>query len=129
MAPRIIYSKPVTLAKAGQAYRYAAHANRSLGDLSARMKNNQQVSGYFDIERVRFAIKVGPEWLKIDDNTGVLSGTPEVKGKVKMEIIAHFEREVRKLDEKALAWGNEKVLSTNTERVATATQSFVIDVQ
>jgi len=38
-------------------------------------------------------------------------------------------REVRTLDEKALAWGNEKVLSTAVERVGTATQEFVINVQ
>jgi len=36
---------------------------------------------------------------------------------------------VRKLDEKALVWGREKVLATNTERVGTATRKFVIDVR
>jgi len=37
--------------------------------------------------------------------------------------------EVRKLDEKALVWGREKVLSTATERVGAATQRFAIGVQ
>jgi hypothetical protein len=36
---------------------------------------------------------------------------------------------VRKLDEKALIWGRENVLSTAIERVGSATQRFVIDVQ
>jgi hypothetical protein len=36
---------------------------------------------------------------------------------------------VRKLDEKALVWGREKVLSTPSERVGAATQNFVIEVR
>ena len=76
-APRpVIYSKPVLAAKVGAEYRYQVCANRSLGDLSARMKGKEQVSGYFDIEKPRFALERGPAWLKIDEATGVLSGTP-----------------------------------------------------
>jgi hypothetical protein len=125
----IIYSKPVTAAKAGAEYRYQVCANRSLGDLSARMKGNQQVSGYFDIEKPKFALDKGPPWLKIDEATGVLSGTPDAVGKVEVAVTVTLDREVRRLDEKALVWGNEKVLSTTTERVGTTTQKFVIDVQ
>ena len=40
-----------------------------------------------------------------------------------------IDREVRKLDPKVLMWGNEKVLSTSTERVGTATQKFTIEVK
>ena len=46
-----------------------------------------------------------------------------------MVVTVRLEREVRKLDEKLLAWGNEKILSTGIERVGAATQSFVITVQ
>jgi len=116
-------------AKVGAEYRYQVCANRSLGDLSARMKDKQQVSGYFDIEKPRFALEQGPAWLKIDEATGVLSGTPDAAGKVQVAVTVTIDREVRKLDEKVLAWGNEKVLSTATERVGAATQKFVIDVQ
>jgi len=125
----IVYSKPVAEAKIGAEYRYQVRVNRSLGDLSARMKGGDQVSGYFDIEKPKFALAQGPAWLKIDESTGVLSGTPDAPGKVEVAITATIDREVRKLDEKVLAWGNEKVLSTATERVGTATQKFVIDVQ
>jgi len=125
----IIYSKPVVAAKVGAEYRYQVRANRSLGDLSARMKGSDQVSGYFDIEQPKFALVQGPAWLKIDEVTGVLSGTPDATGKVEVTVTATIDRKVRKLDEKALVWGNEKVLATNTERVGTATQKFVIAVQ
>jgi len=129
-APRpIIYSQPVLAAKVGAEYRYQVRANRSLGDLSARMKGNDQVSGYFDIEKPKFAIEQGPAWLKIEPATGMLSGTPDAAGKVEVAITATIDRDVRKLDEKALVWGNEKVLSTTTERVGAATQKFVIDVR
>ena len=59
----------------------------------------------------------------------MLSGIPDAAGKVEVAVTATIDREVRKLDEKVLAWGNEKVLSTATERVGSATQQFVIDVQ
>ena len=45
-----------------------------------------------------------------------------------MEITATIDRQVRKLDEGVLGWGNEKVLSTFTERVGSASQRFVIEV-
>ena len=48
---------------------------------------------------------------------------------MEVTVTVTIDREVRKLDEKALAWGNEKVLSTSTERVGGATEKFVIKVQ
>ena len=125
----MIYSKPTTAAKVGAEYRYQVLANRSLGDLTARMKGNDQVSGYFDIEKPRFALERGPAWLKIDEATGVLSGTPDAAGKVEVSVSVALDREVRKLDPKALVWGREKVLSTARERVGVATHRLAIDVQ
>jgi hypothetical protein len=129
-APRpVIYSQPVLTAQLGSPYRYTVRVNRSLGDLSARMKDSQQVNGYFDIEKPRFALEQGPAWLRIDEQTGVLSGTPDALGRGKVVVAARLEREVRTLDEKVLVWGNEKVLSTNLERVGSATQTFVLTVE
>ena len=42
------------------------------------------VSGYFDLEKPRFALDQGPGWLKIDEATGVLSGTPDAISKVEV---------------------------------------------
>jgi hypothetical protein len=129
-APRpVIYSQPLVRAKVGEEYRYQARANRSLGDLSARMKGSQQVSGYFDIETPAFRVEQGPAWLKIDPATGMLSGTPVAAGRFEVVLAARIERNVRTLDEKTLVWGNEKVLSTRTERIGSATQHFIIAVQ
>ena len=129
-APRpVVYSRPALTATVGAEYRYQARASRSLGDLSARMKDKQQVSGYFDIEQPVFTLERGPAWLKMDETTGLLSGVPDAAGKVEVTVTATIQREVRKLDEKVLAWGNEKVLATEIERVGAATQNFVIEVR
>lgn len=129
-APRpVIYSTPVGTANAGREYRYALRATASLGDLSMRMKNGKEARGYFDIEKPKFAIERGPSWLRIDDNTGVLSGTPDMPGKNEVVVTARIEREVRELDEPTLKWGNEKLLSVAKKQVGSATQKFVIDVR
>jgi len=128
-APRpVIYSKPVATARVGAEYRCQVLVNRSLGDLSSRMADGQQTSGYFDIEKPRFTLIRGPAWVKIDEATGVLSGTPDTPGRADVAVSVAIDRQVRKLDEAVLRWGNEKVLSVDTERVGAATQEFVIDV-
>jgi hypothetical protein len=130
VAPRpIIYSKPVVTAKVGVEYRYQVLANRSLGDLSGRIKDGNQVSGYFDIEKPAFALVQGPAWLKLDGARGILAGTPDAAGKAEVVLTVTIERQVRKLDESKLIWGQEKILSEGMERVGEATQKFVIDVQ
>jgi hypothetical protein len=130
VGPRpVIYSKPQVTARLGEEYKYQVRANRSLGDLSARMQGGYQVSGYFDVEKPKFTLTQGPAWLKVDEATGVLSGTPEAAGRVEVAVTATIDRQVRKLDEKALVWGRETVLATTTERLGPAAQIFVIDVQ
>ena len=125
VAPRpVIYSKPMLQAKVGAEYRSQVSANRSLGDLR---KHSPEVANFWDIEHPKYALK-GPSWLKLDAGTGVLLGTPDTAGKFEVEITATIDRQVRKLDEGVLGWGNEKVLATSTERVGSAHQRFVIEV-
>jgi hypothetical protein len=128
-APRpVLWSRPVIAARVGSDYRYALAAIRSLGDLRTRVVGGTETMNYWDVETPRFALEKGPAWLKIDERTGVLSGVPESPGKVVVTVTATIDREVRKLDEQALRWGQEKTLSTNTERVGTATQSFTLEI-
>jgi hypothetical protein len=128
-APRpVIYSKPVVTARVGAEYRYQIRANRSLGDLSSRIVDGQQKSGYFDIEKPRFTLIQGPTWLRLDEATGVLSGISDMPGSNDVAVTVTIDRQVRKLDEAVLRWGGEKVLSVETEHVGTARQKFVIKV-
>jgi hypothetical protein len=128
-APRpIIYSRPVTNAKAGSEYRYKLSAIRSLGDVRTRVVNGKETMNYWDLESPRFAVREGPAWLTVDPATGLLSGVPDRPGKVVMVVTAVIDREVRSLDTRMLSWGLEKVLSTAKQRGGVATQKFTIDV-
>ncbi len=129
VAPRpVIYSKPLVTAKVDTEYRYQVLANRSLGDLSSRMTDGRQTSGYFNIEKPCFTLTQGPAWLRIDEGSGVLSGTPNMPGEVEVVVTVVIDRQVRKLDEAALRWGREKILSVDIQRVGKTTQKFAIDV-
>jgi hypothetical protein len=128
-APRpIIYSKPMVAAKVGAKYQYQVLANRCLGDLKTRQVNGREVANFWEIETPKFALEKGPKWLSVDPATGVLSGTPDATGKVEVVVTAAIDREVRKLDEGTLQWGNEKVVSQQTERVGSVSQPFVIEI-
>lgn len=128
-APRpTIYGKPVTQAKVGTEYRCQLQANHSLGDLRLRIVGGKETASFWDIEKPKFAIAQGPAWLKIDPATGLLSGTPDAAGKVDVAVTVTINQEVRKLDDGTLGWGIEKVVSTSTERVGSATRRFSIEV-
>lgn len=128
-APRpTIYGQPATQAKIGAEYRGQLQANRSIGDLQLRMVGNKETANYWDVEKPKFALEGGPAWLKIDPATGTLSGTPDAAGKVDVTIAVTIDREVRKLDDGRLGWGVEKVVSTSTERVGSATRKFSIEI-
>jgi hypothetical protein len=125
-SPRpFIYTKPVTAAKVGREYRCQLASIRSLGD--ARNRGDAGM-GFWDIEQPAFALEQGPAWMSIDKTTGLLSGTPDAAGQVKVAVTATIEREVPQLDENALSWGVYKVAGQSTERVGTATQQFTMDV-
>ena len=103
-------------------------ANRSLGDLRLRIVNGKETASFWDIEKPRFAIQKGPAWLKIDAATGVLSGTPDVAGKVNVAVTVTIDLEMRELDDARLGWGIETVISTSIERVGSATRRYSIEV-
>jgi len=128
-APRpILYSRPVIGAKVGSEYRYALSAIRSIGDVRTHVVAGKETMNYWDLETPRFALRQGPDWLKIDARTGLLSGVPDHTGKVEVVVTAAIDREVRSLDAGQLSWGVEKTVSTGTARVGVATQKFTIDV-
>jgi hypothetical protein len=130
IAPRpVIYSRPMTAAKVGTEYRAPVLANRSLGDLRTRQTKGGDVANFWDLEKPAYALVRGPKWLTIDAASGVLSGTPDAAGKAEVVVTVVIDREVRKLDEPTLKWGNEKIVATGTERVGAAEQKFVLEVR
>jgi len=128
-SPRpVIFGEPVTRATKGAEYRYPVAAIRSLGDLRTRVIDGKETMSFWDIERLRFRIRQGPEWLSIDEASGLLSGTPDRVGKSEVMVTVTGERDQQRLDEAALKWGIEKVVSSETVTVGSAIQSFVIEV-
>jgi hypothetical protein len=128
-APRpIVVSPPVTEARKGTGYCYPVRVVRSLGDLRTRVIDGKETMSFWDIERPRFELQQGPRWLAIDRATGLLSGTPDRAGAAEVVVSVILERDARRLDEAALKWGVEKVLSTGTEAIGNTVQRFAIEV-
>jgi hypothetical protein len=84
---------------------------------------------FWDFERLKFHIQRGPQWLSIDEATGLLSGTPDRAETAAVVVSVTLQRDVRRLDEQALKWGIEKVISSCTETAGSASQSFTVDVR
>ena len=123
----VIFSKAVQRAVVGSEYQYPVQAIRSLGDVRMRMIEGREVLNFWDVERLRFRIQRGPDWLKIDEASGQLSGVPDQRGRSEVLIVATLAREVRDLDPAQLQWGIEKAAQTSVETAGTAKQSFVIE--
>jgi hypothetical protein len=125
-APRpFIFSKPVEKARVGDEYRCQVATVRSLGDLRSRTDG----ASFFDVEKPRYALVQGPAWLRIDENSGALSGKPDAAGKVDVVVSVTLERSLRRLDDDRLSWGHEKVLSVVSEKTSSTTQRFQIMVE
>lgn len=129
-APRpFIFSKPPTRATKGKEFQATVSTIRSLGDLRMRMVEGKETTGFWDVEKPRFSLQRGPDWLTIDRDSGRLSGMPAKVGKSEVVIAVTLERELRRLDGEALKWGTEKIVASGVETVGACTQSFVIEVR
>jgi hypothetical protein len=123
-----IYSRPPDATKIGTELRYQVFAVRSLGDLRLRTVAGKEVASFWDIETPRFALVEGPDWLHIDESTGVLRGVPDAAGTTDVVVKVTLERSVRRLDEGRLSWGQELVKEVVAEKMGSATQRFRIAV-
>jgi hypothetical protein len=124
-----IYSKPPAAARIGTEFRYRVATVRSLGDLRLRIVEGKEVAGFWDVEKPRFVLAKGPPWLRMDENTGVLRGTPDAAGNTDVVVQVTLERSVRRLDEGRLSWGHELVKEVVTEKVGSVqTQRFRVTV-
>jgi len=123
-----IYSKPPEAATVGKEVRYQLGVIRSLGDLRLRVVEGKEVASFWDIEKPRFALVQGPEWLRLDQATGVLHGMPDAAGNADVVVKVTLEKSVRRLDPARLSWGQELVKDVGVEQVGSAMQKFRIAV-
>lgn len=94
-----VHSRPLTQARAGQAYRYEVKSLRSLGDYQCKRDPTVTYKKYayrfWDIEENAFELVEGPDWLTVDAKTGVLSGTPGAgdvgTARVKVKVTDQFD--------------------------------------
>jgi hypothetical protein len=145
-----IHTRPVTAARVGEDYRYQAGTIRSLGDLSLRGVEGDQVAhfwdvrercaleqgpawfkqvvNFWDVQEPEYALEQGPAWLEIDAASGLLTGIPDAPGKTRIVVTATLRREMQELDPERLAWGHRVVTRVISEEMGPAIQEFFIDV-
>jgi hypothetical protein len=76
-----IYTRPAESVSPGKEYHYQARSLQSLGDLRCRPIKQPDGSisyynaNFWDIEKPRWSKVTGPDWLRVDSQTGLLSGT------------------------------------------------------
>ena len=76
-----IYSAPVTNAPADQPYRYQVKAIRSLGDLTRRDGAKPKPgTKFWKVEPLKFSLTQRPDWMSINADTGLITGTSDGTG-------------------------------------------------
>jgi hypothetical protein len=128
-APRpFIYSTPVVNAPEGRAYHYQVKAIRSIGDLRRR-DNTRPKAGtkFWKIERLTFSLTQKPDWMSIDAETGLITGTSDgMGGPVTVSVTLTKEHRLVH-DKNNIMWGNEYEQSKTYEIVGPVTQQFVVN--
>jgi hypothetical protein len=133
-APRPSFvDEPSPAAKRGEPYRSRVSVIRSLGDLRLQWIDDRETAGFWDVETPRYAIRKGPSWLRIDERTGELAGTPDAAGAAEVVVSATLERSVRRLHDSGpkpwnLGWGKEKTRDVVTQSTGEAVRTFRISI-
>ncbi len=75
--PKFI-SEPPARARSGAPFSYQPRVIRSLGDLRCKNYSREQVywAGFWNIDKPTWSLAAAPAWLKLNAETGELSGTP-----------------------------------------------------
>jgi hypothetical protein len=128
-APRpFIYSKPVTIVPAGQPYRYQVKAIRSIGDLTRRDAARPRPGARFwKIEPLKFSLVQNPNWMHINSDTGLISGTSDGTGGTVIVRVTLTKEHRLVHDKDSIVWGNEYEQSRTYETVGPVTQQFVVN--
>jgi hypothetical protein len=121
----LVYSTPVTKATVGEAFQYPIQAVTSMGDLQHRY--DAPGNAYWEKESPRFEKVSGPDWLSVDERTGVVQGTPTEKAgktEVVIRITTAFDDEVRPEATQAAAF-----IKAKEGMVKSAEHRFVVAVK
>jgi hypothetical protein len=98
-----IYSRPVQTAVVGEPYRYQAETLKCLGDLQYRYTEPNYA--FWEVEGYEFELTEGSSWLALDQETGVLTGTPAEQdaGVHQVTITCHrtYPRELKPGDDRS----------------------------
>jgi hypothetical protein len=93
-----IWTASPTTVRAGREYRYQPRLFHSLGDMQYRYVSPN--CKFWEREQLRFSLLKAPEWLKIDTETGLLSGTAPANAtgrhSVSIQATATFEKRTGK---------------------------------
>ena len=61
-------------------------------DLRTYTVGQKGVSNFWDMEAPRFVLVQGPKWLRLDEKTGALTGTPDAGGAADVVVKVTLER-------------------------------------
>ena len=78
------WSKPPSTAEPGVSFSYRPGVIHSLGD--AQHRDAPKGNGFWETEELSYSVRNEPPWLKLDARTGMLTGTPDVPGKHRIEL-------------------------------------------
>ncbi len=85
------WSRPPATTKAGEPFAYEPGLITSLGDVQHRYESpNQRL---WDAEKLQFALIEGPAWIKLDPQTGRLSGIPPAPGEAAVTLEASTQHQ------------------------------------
>jgi hypothetical protein len=127
-APRpFIYSAPITNAPTGQRYTYQVKTIRSLGDLTRRDAAKPKPGArYWKIEPSKFTLTQKPNWMSIDPETGLITGTSDGTGGTVVVSVTLIKEHRLVHDKDNIMWGNEHEQSRTFETLGPVVQQFVV---
>ena len=99
-----VWSKPPAQAEVGSPFSYQPGVISSLGDVQHRYEPPE--NQLWDIEKLTFALRKGPAWLKVNGRTGQMSGTPASPGTCRIELEVRTQSGGLATQEFDLAVGN-----------------------
>jgi hypothetical protein len=121
-----IYSKPVTKAEVDKSYRYQVKTLKCIGDLQFRYAKPDM--DFWELEGYEFELTQNPDWLTVDKNTGLITGTPGLndKGTHTVNVVCHrkFPRELKSGD-----YRSSYFLKNSPRFSAKHQQSFELNVR